>query len=569
VGGQHAHRAPGGGNVIRDRIEAMGRSVELDEALAARIADPLWLLARQWMVGEFQGDDAAQPVVAHLVAGSARLASVQTGDGSWRPLDPGKLLEAEVEHAVPGRRGTSAMLEAARLGVRAVDAVAVVSVAAAEALAAAFPMADDGRAAALRGTAKAAADLFARRAVDGTALLATPPADLRAALDGIDEATIAAVEAVLAEWRPDDVADAWSPSRMEHTFRVRASTDEGPLTLVASEHDGGHLDWYSFDVEATGTPRSRGSKVGSRSLDRTEVHVLPSPARYAGMPASCWWEFEDGSVHFGNLANGPDDLASMAVGEFATVYGDDWFVVPLRLPAGTVSRVLRLEVVDTFGRRTRVGPTSLLDDAASSSEERAFRLFELDGDLHVERGRAPWLLLPPVAVGAQRGPALEHVELARDEGANLAWAVERLIEGPLGAAIDRGELWYATRTTTTEETPADGWRWRLETDVPPWWIPLVPQRVAAGSAETALRRGRMAGWDSLARDEVGPKGLVLEPDQPLSIAEEEVTRSGVQIERSWQLARERDGSVRVWLQRHRRNGRGERHSGLRWDVIDS
>jgi hypothetical protein len=29
-----------------------------------RVHDPLWLLARQWQVGEFQGEDAGTPIVA-------------------------------------------------------------------------------------------------------------------------------------------------------------------------------------------------------------------------------------------------------------------------------------------------------------------------------------------------------------------------------------------------------------------------------------------------------------------------------------------------------------------------
>src|SRR6266511_1987223 len=40
-----------------DRIEAIARSTGLTGGLEARVADPLWLLARQWQVGEFHGDD--------------------------------------------------------------------------------------------------------------------------------------------------------------------------------------------------------------------------------------------------------------------------------------------------------------------------------------------------------------------------------------------------------------------------------------------------------------------------------------------------------------------------------
>jgi hypothetical protein len=54
------------------------------------------------------------------------------------------------------------------------------------------------------------------------------------------------------------------------------------------------------------------------------------------MPVSRWWEFENGTVHFGDLEAGPADLARLLVAEFATVYADDHFVVPG--PRADVSR---------------------------------------------------------------------------------------------------------------------------------------------------------------------------------------------------------------------------------------
>lgn len=552
--------------MIRDRIEAAGRSVDLDEALEARIADPLWMLARQWQLGEFRGDDAAQVAAVSVRAGSAPISRIRARrDEEWRELPGGALLEEVVEAVPPQAHGLGGTLESARLGARVLDAVQEVSPAAAEALAGAFPLELPDDAIELRGSAAAAARLLARRAVDGTALLAARPRRIERVLGQLDEAERGRVDEVLAMWRPRDDPGTWRPHRMEHRFEVGAATDGAALVLTADEYPGGRLDWYSFDID----PAASGAG-SSRSLTRTEVALLPAPVRFAGMPASRWWEFEDAWVHFGNLDNGPGDLAAMAVAEYATLYSDDWFVVPLRLEVGTVARVLRLETVDTFGRRQVVSPASLLDDAEGG--ERPFRMFELHGDPHVAERRAPWLLLPGVVATATHGPPLERVELVRDEGANVAWAIERTVEGPLGRAIDRGESWFASRSA--EGAPPGGengegpWRYRVEAELSPWWIPLVPQRVAAGEPATHLRRGRMSTWDLLDDRHVGVKGLLLEPGSPLSIEEEEVTRSGAHVERTWQLARDRRGRVRVWLQRSKTNGRGERSSGLRWDLVD-
>ena len=47
------------------RIEGAARDPELSEGLAARIADPLWTLVRQWQVGEFHGEDASSPIIVN------------------------------------------------------------------------------------------------------------------------------------------------------------------------------------------------------------------------------------------------------------------------------------------------------------------------------------------------------------------------------------------------------------------------------------------------------------------------------------------------------------------------
>ena len=58
-------------DIFWDRIEPHSRDPHIESGLAATIADPLWLLARQWQVGEFRGEDAGSPIdmrlrVAHV-----------------------------------------------------------------------------------------------------------------------------------------------------------------------------------------------------------------------------------------------------------------------------------------------------------------------------------------------------------------------------------------------------------------------------------------------------------------------------------------------------------------------
>jgi hypothetical protein len=207
---------------------------------------------------------------------------------------------------------------------------------------------------------------------------------------------------------------------------------------------------------------------------------------------------------------------------------------------------------------------------------------------------------------------LERVELVRDEAANLAWGIERFVEGPTGRAVDRLQHWRTATPPPPPETskqrvgaariddapeplpkdkpdplppvelppdrpqPTDDdaytptsemWRYRLESTAPPFWVPFVPRRIGTG-AQMRLRRARMQEWELLDRSVTGAKGELLQPRQPMVIEEEEVPRGGATLERRWQTARWTDGSLHVWLQRTKRLGHGERSSGLRWDSLE-
>src|SRR5512137_3060116 len=48
------------------RLDPMPTSDDVSLGLQAPIADPLWMLARQWQFNEFQGEDAGSPVGADL-----------------------------------------------------------------------------------------------------------------------------------------------------------------------------------------------------------------------------------------------------------------------------------------------------------------------------------------------------------------------------------------------------------------------------------------------------------------------------------------------------------------------
>ena len=83
------------------RLEPRSRDAEMNTSLQARIYDPLWLLARQWQLGEFQGEDNGSPVVAGWRAETARLTRYHSG-----AIEPNKSINA------PAYDGRSMPLEA-------------------------------------------------------------------------------------------------------------------------------------------------------------------------------------------------------------------------------------------------------------------------------------------------------------------------------------------------------------------------------------------------------------------------------------------------------------------------
>lgn len=48
----------------------------------------------------------------------------------------------------------------------------------------------------------------------------------------------------------------------------------------------------------------------------------------------------------------------MLVLDFATIYGNDWYTIPVPLPIGTLTAIRSLVVGDTFGGQWLIGPAA-------------------------------------------------------------------------------------------------------------------------------------------------------------------------------------------------------------------
>jgi hypothetical protein len=352
---------------------------------------------------------------------------------------------------------------------------------------------------------------------------------------------------------------AWVKERMEYTFAVAGNTSRGELAMSAPEYSDGRLDWYSFDLDSSQTLGATGQ------TSTASVSFLPAPVSFRGMPASRYWEMEDGSVNLANIEAAPQDLARALLVSFALEFGNDWFLVPVEMTVGALGLVSALVVTNTFGQKLLVQHTTKVDGARP-----AWRMFGMSSaqsaaatDPNAKFADA--FFLPPVLGPSLEGAPVEEVLLLRDEMANMAWAVERTVESRAGLRLDRHEAYAQGQQQQAAavggQARAAGRLWyRLGTSVPDFWIPFLP--VQSGAA-VLLRRGALPG--ALAQ----PRGRVLEPGSTLLLRDEEVPREGARVTRGYQYARWIDGSTQLWVGRRKQPGRGEGSSGLRFDVLDA
>ena len=552
------------------RLEGVPLSADLEPALSAEVADPLWLLCRQWQFLEFAGEDAGTPIDVRVEGERAELSRYRAGSaGEARDFGDTALeveVEAEPVRAAHARLAVEAgvhlqwVLDNGRLG---------------DLFAAAYPYEPLPALEADRVGAEWQA-VAGRRSIDGRLVRAAlePLRDASGRLTALppepvvpDELRTIALDR-LGRWMAwydtalvdPSVAEAWDPVRQEYAFAVSALTSAGEVTLAADEYTDGTLDWYSLS-RTTGslgpspTPQPAGTHTGQP--------VLPAPVEYAGKPADRFWEFEDAGVHYGAMDAGPTDLTRVLLVEFSLVYGNDWYVVPLRLPVGSLFRVTSFTVRDTFG------VTTTLQRSRNETGPR-WSVFDLVED---------WLFLPPTLAQNIGGPPVEQVQLTRDESANLAWGIERTVPGVSGDPYERRE------EGTPSDPPVDpnigsALVYRLASTVPDHWVPFAAVSVDPAVAQTnpviQLERRviQRPGPDGSAQP-VHPKGLLLrsdpsqpvETEPPLRIEEEEVPREGALVERSFQYARWFDGARLLWLGRRKTVGRGESSSGLRFDGL--
>jgi hypothetical protein len=575
------------------RLEPRSRDAEMNTSLQARIYDPLWLLARQWQFGEFEGEDNGSPVIARWRGEATPITRYQSGpiapntqviapkyDGGHLPLET--LVEREAVRPPASQTPQPLKLrvaaEAGQHFLRLLDQQPLSH----ETLALyrsafireyAFQPLSDAQRASLERDSLAFIDLMTGRVPDGRRLAAAfhstsgnivlaPALQIAAS----DQAEVEKAARLWLQWsadlfsEPDGDNPTWLPERMEYAFSVGAHFSDGERVLTAPEYYEGSLDWYAFD---SNLEVSLGSAADKASKDVMHT-AIPAPASFRGMPAARFWEFEDAQVNFGAVDAGPTDMLRLLLVEFALSYGNDWFVIPVELDVGSLYKTNSLVITDSFGVRTALRPSAELPEPFSTW--RMFQHSPLRGS-GLTKPTPNLFFLPPSLVKSLESRPIEEVLFLRDEMANMSWGVERVVESASERQLNRFEQQPNGSTLEPPQPPPAKSLYKLATETPDYWVPLVPVKRLTG---LRLERAKLLKLDS-KEDFVQAHGAILNSrdTKRLDIFEEEIPREGIRVTRSYQLARWYDGSTHLWIGRRKRVGSGEGSSGLRFDSLFS
>ena len=509
------------------------------DGLAARVHDPLWLFTRQWQLGEFAAQDAASPAIVTLSGNSAAI-------NAWRPVaEPGQPAAPWVHYnatEIPLDVVVESEPMPAELGLR------IRAEGGAHFLA---MLAENGQ-------LDTAADQLTGMRLRAEADASTVGLLGSVGGGGVPDAEAVALSITSGSVAPDlaDVAEQWRrwwdalredhrPDCLdEHRFEYAVELSAGGSVLRASEYFGDGFDWYCLDLDSTADQEAASPAAAYTFSDES----IPSVVRYGGLPADRFWEMEDARIDLGATDVSTLDTGRLLLISFATVYGNDWFLTPLEVPVGSLTTIEQMRILDVFERNHLI--------KRAGEDEPSWSMYTLHSD-DPDHWAAKSLLMMPCTQG-HRGEPLEQIGLTRDELANLAWAVQHRITNDRGEPVDCRDRWFRTHppTTAADRTAPT---YRVQTQVPDYWFPLVPVPEKPGVIHFGLAEMNAPGTTP------AQKGRLISPG--LWLHEEEVPREGASVLRRPVLARWFDGSWHSWVRREKSAGSGESSSGLVFDSV--
>jgi hypothetical protein len=496
------------------RLEPWPADRDLEHGFAAVLHDPVWMLARQWQMGEHQAENASSPVRVTCRVRETPIApyrGLPHLDPQSRPIEP--IVEAEPDSWwTLGRR--------VRLGA---------AVAATEGL--------DNR-----------QDLPASLRLR---FVNPPPPyeQFHGAFDGLalwqNRATLQIADQRFGPGLPPaEGPDSWDAAELVYQaeFQTRAAT------LTMPRHAGGDVDWYSADAGPAPAP-------GALPSARVSRHgAFPTPFEYPGAPNERWWAIENAAVDIGGYPPDRTHFPTLLLIDLIVSHSNDWFLFPVPAHVGQIVTLSEVEVTDCFG-----DPYTVLPPANWS----LFRTTGLD---------ASSLVLWPTVLTALQGPALEEVQFGIDEYSNYLWAVERRTHG---REVPTPPQPAAPAAAMPDTRLARRYAYRPSVGLATGWHPYVPRDETVNGRP---RRRFVQAVINPALDPTAglgePTAAVLgaRDDGTLAFVHQvepaTVPSNGIAVERNWMFARDVGGNPVLWVQRRRKPLLSPPSRQVRLDVFE-
>lgn len=577
--------------LLWERLFPESENQDVADALRSEVRDPLWLLARQWQLGEFKGEDAGTAASTHVIARTTMPQRFSANGQLAQPLPTDKPLDAVVESIIPefdlalrmeiSRKWRQMLFKAGKKA--SWDSFCQNPLLQFKEPALIFdPDNPELRSFYHEPYAQSLAALGNARAVDGSKLFKELHTRKASEFLSVNDAV---VDALGEQWKNGvyariggnnpGLATCWDANRLEYQAKIAAPLVNGEVAyLEAPEHNGQKMAWYDWDKGSEKADLKQG--INAQTVQVHRRTVVPTAVSFPSMPRARWWEMEDSTIDLSNIQAQKTDTGLLLLAEFSLLFSNDWLLIPLSLPIGTLTKIQSLRVADVFGVQT------ILKKQYATAPNPDWQLFQM-----TESPLTGWTWLPPVSTSRLQGEALEEIKFIRDEMANMVWAVEQIVPDGIGGATEGAssalgmELWLRTLAGVPVDVPmpdlptkAD-YIYTIGNTVAPHWIPFIPFRPIPEKPDMVLRRAAMPrileGVEVATRirphTALVQNSSLLKSNNRLDIREEEIPATGLTLRTYWRRSRWLDGTTVTWLAREKRLGRTSEVSGLQFDIL--
>lgn len=533
-----------------------------------RVRDPLWMLSRQWQMGNFEAEDNGSPITVYCNYTASKVLGVKGTDDTskYQEFELDELpLEAHIESVYDSSYSLQDKYKAGEILLEIIEESTLTASQKSQLNkklvgAASKYLIDGSTYIDAQEMDQYFALLLRENRLDGVKLfLSGKP--IRTAV-GVAFSTTKIDQA----WRerltkviPSLVNSTkyWKEDKLEYEFDV--VTSEGSRKYEqfnAKNYHNNSIEWYNFSH--TGKPdRTKVTKVPAAAPVKMEKKMIPSNFSFPGMPSAQLWEIQDSTRNLMNLSPEKTELLKLVVTDFTLNFSNDWFDFPLTAENGTNVVINELKVKDVFGQEIIINQAKSKTNFFSTGEDQNDALLLLSTNTKKEMGKP-----------------IERVVFARDEIANLIFGVEQIVPSGLGHGKKGLEK---KKPNKLEDLSVGGTNsnYKIKTTFAENWIPFVLKKKGK---ELSLHRASqfVHNSETETNERIRPKSILLRPGisddnqqtDPYFIKEEEILRSGIVVQTNYQRTRWYDGRVVSWLAREKRLGKGEMNSDLRFDILE-